>query len=174
MFWLEYGDPHMLLDSYLEWLQATAIATLIRENEVIFPWIEAAHVLAIASVVGTICIVDLRLLGIASLDRAATRVMRDMLPYTWGAFAMAASTGALLFSSNALTYAHNFYFAGKFALLAAVGLNMAAFHLVGLRGVERWDATGLTPLRAKTAGGLSIALWMCLVAFGRWVGFTLH
>ena len=63
--------------------------------------------------IGTISIVDLRLLGIASLDRALDRLMRDVLPYTWSAFAVAVVTGGLLFSSNAVIYAHNFFFQGK-------------------------------------------------------------
>src|SRR2546428_11009714 len=95
----------MELDRALEWLQATPVAKAISENEILFPWIESVHVLAIVLVVGTISIVDLRLIGVASLDRAVDRLMRDLLPYTWGAFVVAAITGALLFSSNATTYA---------------------------------------------------------------------
>ena len=60
-------------------MQATPVATAIRENEILFPWIEAVHVLAVVLVVGTISIVDLRLLGLASLDRAVSRLMRDVV-----------------------------------------------------------------------------------------------
>ena len=59
-----------------------------RQNDILFPWIESVYVLAIVIVVGTISIVDLRLLGIASLDINAKRLMRDVIPYTWGAFAV--------------------------------------------------------------------------------------
>ena len=83
------GTLRWILIALCEWLQATAIATAIRENEILFPWIESVHVLAIVLVVGTISIVDLRLLGIASLDRTVGRLMRDVLPVTWGAFAVA-------------------------------------------------------------------------------------
>jgi len=78
------------LDRALAWLQTTTVATAISENEILFPWIESVHVLAIVLVVGTISIVDLRLLGVASLDRTVRRLMTDVLPYTWGAFAVAA------------------------------------------------------------------------------------
>src|SRR6202158_2791559 len=121
----------MGLDRILEWLQATAIAKAISENEILFPWIESIHVLAIVLVVGTISIVDLRLLGVASLDRAVGRLMRDVLPFTWGAFVIAAITGSLLFSTNAVKYAHNFFFQGKLILLVLAGVNMAVFHFVG-------------------------------------------
>jgi hypothetical protein len=29
-------------------------------------------------------------------------------------------------------------------------------------------------MAAKVAGGISLALWIAIVAFGRWIGFTLH
>ena len=150
----------MEIERALGWLQATPVAKAIRENEILFPWIESVHVLAIVLVVGTISIVDLRLLGLASLDRAVSRLMRDVLPYTWGAFAVAAITGALLFSSNATTYAHNFFFQGKLVLLVVAGLNMAVFHFFGIGDVERWGATRQTPLAAKAAGAVSLLVWI--------------
>ncbi|MGB8072326.1 MAG: hypothetical protein WCF55_05665, partial [Pseudolabrys sp.] len=141
----------MEVDRALGWLQATPVAKAISENEILFPWIESVHVLAIVLVVGTISIVDLRLFGVASLDRAVSRLMHDVLPYTWGAFVIAAITGLLMFSSDAVNYAHNFFFRGKVVLLALAGLNMAVFHIVGVRDVARWGNTQQTPLPAKTA-----------------------
>ncbi len=164
----------MDLDRVLGWLQTTTVAKTISENEVLFPWIESIHVLAIVLVIGTISVVDLRLLGVASLDRAIGRIMRDVLPYTWGAFVIAAITGTLLFSSNAINYAHNFFFQGKLILIAIAGLNMAIFHLTGVGDIERWGKAEQTPLAAKATGGISLLLWICVVGFGRWIGFTVH
>ena len=73
-----------------------------------------------------------------------------------------------------MNYAHNFYFRGKLILLVLAGLNMAVFHLVGIGDVGRWGATRQTPLAAKAAGGVSLLLWIAVVAFGRWIGFTMH
>jgi hypothetical protein len=162
------------LDRILHWLQSTPYATTISENEIIFPWIESVHVLAIVLVVGTISIVDLRLLGIASLDRTVKRLMGDVLPFTWGAFAVAAITGSSLFSSDAVNYSHNFFFRGKLVLLALAGLNMAVFHLFGIGDVARWGATKEIPLPAKAAAAVSLLVWMAVVAFGRGIGFTMH
>ena len=164
----------MDIEAALQWLQNTAVGTMIRKNEILFPWIESVHVLAIVLVVGTISIVDLRLIGVASLDRAANRLMRDVLPYTWGAFAVAATTGTLLFTSNATTYGHNFFFLGKMILLVFAGLNMAIFHFNGIRGVEHWGASRQTPLAAKAAGAVSLLIWVFVIVFGRWIGFTLN
>ena len=165
----------MDLDALLKALEATAVATAIAEGESLFPWIESIHVLAITLVVGTIMIVDLRLIGFASLDRAVSRLTRDVLPCTWAAFAIAAITGGLLFSSNASTYAHNFYFQAKLAFLLLAGINMMIFNLFSSRGSERWGASAAaTPVPARIAGAVSLLVWIGVVTFGRWVGFTLH
>lgn len=161
-------------DAFLQGLEATSVATAIRENELLFPWIECIHVLAITLVVGTISTVDLRLLGVTSLDRTVGRITGEMLPLTWGAFAVAAITGALLFSSSAMTYGHNFFFLGKMTLIALAGINMAAFHLFVGRDVARWGSMPKVPLAARAAGGISLSIWITVVAFGRWIGFTLH
>jgi hypothetical protein len=162
------------MDAALKWLEATALATEIRENEILFPWVESVHVLAIALVVGSLSIVDLRLVGLASLDRPAARLTRDVLPCTWVAFAFAALTGALLFSAKATAYAGNFFFRGKLVLLALAGLNMIVFHAFVGRDIAGWSMTAKPPVAARIAGGLSLLLWIAVVAFGRWIGFTLH
>jgi uncharacterized membrane protein len=163
------------IDRFLEWLQSTPFALVIAENDVLFPWIESVHVLAIVLVVGTISIVDLRLLGVASLDISAKRLMRDIIPYTWCAFAVAAVTGSLMFSSDATHYGHNRLFQIKLAMLALAGLNMAVFHLFGERDIERWDAPGATtPVAAKAAASISLVAWIAIVSLGRGTGFTMH
>ncbi len=121
---------------WLEWLYATGWANAIRENEIAFPWIECVHVLAITLVVGSISVVDLRLLGVAWRDRSVQRVLRDVLPLTWAAFALAVASGFLLFASNAPAYARNPYLQAKMALLVLAGLNMASFHWWARRSLE--------------------------------------
>lgn len=152
-------------------LEATPFATAIAGG-VLFPWIESVHVLAAATVVGTVAMVDLRLLGFRSGERGVRRLIAEVLPYTWAAFGVAAISGFLLFSSSATTYAVNAWFLAKFALLVLAGLNMAWFHLLPYRTVHLWDELIHPPARARVAGALSIALWVGVVACGRWVGFS--
>jgi len=86
-----------------------------------------------------------------------------------GAFVVAVITGSLLFSSNAPKYAHNVYFQAKMALLVLAAGNMMVFHLIGARDIVRWDATAATPIAAKTAGGISLLVWIAVVVCGRWI-----
>jgi hypothetical protein len=163
-----------VLEQFLQGLQDTSIATAIREGESLFPWIECVHVLALTLVIGSIGIVDLRLVGLASRDRGVAQTTASVLPVTWTAFVLAAITGGLLFASNATTYGHNFYFQVKMALIALAGVNMAVYHLFLNSGADAWHTPAATPIRARIVGGVSLCLWIAIVAFGRWIGFTIN
>src|SRR5690349_23388108 len=117
-----------MLQSFFQWLYDTSLAEAIRSNEMLFPWIASIHVLAITLVLGSIAVVDLRLLGIASRSRPVTRLIREVLPVTWCAFTVAVLTGGTLFTSNAVEYSKNLPFQMKMGLMALAGINMVAFH----------------------------------------------
>ncbi|MGO9829080.1 MAG: DUF6644 family protein [Myxococcaceae bacterium] len=159
---------------WLEWLYATGWAASIRENEYAFPWIEGVHVLAITLVVGSISVVDLRLLGVAWRDRPVRRVLRDVLPVTWTAFGLAVTSGFLLFASNAPAYARNPFLKAKLCLLVLAGVNMALFHGWARRSLAQWEAAPLSPWRARLAGAVSLLCWVSVVAVARWIGFTMN
>lgn len=163
-----------MFEQFLQTLQDGAVATAIREGESFFPWIECVHVLALSVVIGSIAIVDLRLLGVASTDRSVAQTTATVLPVTWTAFGFAVLTGGLMFTSNATVYAHNFFFQLKMVLIALAGINMSIFHLFLYRGVEGWHTPASTPRRARLVGALSLCLWIAIAAFGRWIGFTLN
>jgi hypothetical protein len=164
---------HQLLD-FISYFENSALADNIRENDLLFPLIESVHVLAICLVVGSILVVDLRLLGLASIRRPVSGVSGGILPLTWGAFAVAVASGSLLFISNATKYLGNGYFVAKIFLILAAGLNMAIFHGISARDLPRWEHETAPPLPARMAGALSILLWVSVVACGRWIGFTMQ
>ena len=159
---------------FISYFENSALADNIRENDVLFPLIESLHVVSICLVVGSIFAVDLRLLGLASTDRSVSRVTNGILPLTWTAFAVAVASGSLLFISNATKYLGNDYFDAKILLICAAGLNMAMFHALTAKDLPRWENDTRLPLPARLAGGLSILLWIAVVACGRWIGFTME
>jgi hypothetical protein len=162
-----------MIEAFCQWLHDTTWAETVRANELLFPTFESLHVLAITLVLGSIAVVDLRLLGFASRGRPITQLLREVLPVTWVAFAVAVISGGTLFASNAVEYAHNRPFQMKMLLMLLAGLNMLVFHFVTYRGIGQWDQTIPPPTRARIAGAISITLWIGIVAFGRWIGFTI-
>jgi len=162
-----------MVQEFIQWLNDSTLAATIQASALMFPWFESVHVLAITLVFGSILVVDLRLLGLASVGRPVTQLVRDVLPVTWIAFAVAVITGAAMFISNAVEYARNFPFQMKMVLLVLAGLNMLVFHFVTCRGVGQWNEARRTPFGARFAGGFSLLAWVGIIAFGRWIGFTI-
>ena len=162
------------INEFADWLKDTPVATFVQESEWAFQALETVHVLALTLVVGTIAIVDLRLLGLAWTDRPVTEIARDCLKWTWGSFAFALLTGGLMFSSNAVKYLGAFPFRMKLLFLLLAGLNMLVFQLITARDIADWDRDRPVPLNGKIAGALSLALWIGIVTFGRWTGFVIN
>lgn len=152
-------------------LQNSAVAQFVNTAGPTYPIVESIHVIAVALVFGTILIVDLRLLGVASTNRPFTRVAHDLLHFTWVGFALAVVTGTLLFLPNASSIYININFQVKMVLLLLAGINMFAFELVTARKASVWD-NATPPPSARLAGFLSIGLWMGVIVFGRLIGFT--
>jgi hypothetical protein len=156
-----------------ERIEYSSLGTTIAESTWMFPTIETIHVFALVTVIGTIALVDLRLVGVKGHALRVSQLARDTLPWTWGAFALAAITGTLLFISKASSYMINPYFLWKMALLALAGLNMMYFHLTTWRTVDHWELDPSFPAAAKVAGWLSLVFWLGVIFTGRAIGFTL-
>jgi len=162
----------MDLPALFKALQASPLGSTISQSTWMFPTFETIHVVAIATVLGTIAVVDLRLLGVASKGRPASALIHEFLPWTWGAFALALISGTLLFTSRAADYMALPFFLAKFVIMAAAAANMLVFHLTAERRIASWNM-GRPVIGARVAGGLSLALWALIVVCGRQVGFSL-
>lgn len=161
------------ITSSLATIQGSPLATMIAEGDNAFPWLESIHVVALVIVFGTVAIVDLRLLGVQLHRASSRRLMNELIPITWGAFAVALVTGSLMFMSRAGDYAANVYFVAKMCLLLFAGANMALFHRFAATTIGTWDEAATPPVQARRAAALSLLTWTAIIVCGRWIGFTL-
>lgn len=134
-----------------------------------FPLLESIHVLTGTFLVGSILMVDLRLLGLAGRHYLVTRLTQEIVPWTLGACAISVVCGLGLFITRASHYASNPAFLAKIVLLALAGVNMAAYHLVSARAFDS-DAPPATTPASRLAGAASMALWAGVLLAGRWTG----
>ena len=162
----------MDITAFLKSLEATGLASRIRDSQFAFPLIEATHVFCFSLVFGTIAIIDLRLLGIASTQRSFKRMASDILKWTWAAFAFTVLTGVLMFITNATVYYDNFYFRTKMVLLVLAGINMLVFEMTAGRTIHRWDTAPSAPRAGKAVALLSLTIWVGVIFVGRLIGFT--
>lgn len=148
-----------------EALAASALARAMHESRWLAPAVLAAHLGGVAVLLGTIATVDLRLLG---LWRAlpVRRLARRLLPWTVGSFLLIVPAGLLLFVAHADELIDSGVFALKMGLILAAGANAGVFHAGAYRGAAAWDVGRMPPPAARLAGGLSLALWLSVLACG--------
>ena len=161
-----------MLTEFWDWLQNTELSFQIGATYW-FPLLESIHVLGIAFLVGSILMVDLRLLGITRLEYAYSVVHRELTRWTWVAFVIAIVTGTGLFISRPGAYADNTAFQIKFVLLLCAGINLLVFRRYTYVSVSQWDTATAVPTAGRVAGACSLLLWSGVIIAGRWVGHSM-
>jgi len=161
----------MSLYTICEWLQNTEWGTGIRESTLLFPIIETSHVLGLALSVGTVAILDLRLLGLGLKREPVSQVMGQLLPWSLAGFAMMFITGILLFWSQALKAYDSVFFRIKMVMLILTAINALVFQFTVYRSMADWDQAPVTPFRARLTGAISLLLWIGVIAAGRTMAY---
>jgi len=98
-------------------------------------------------------------------------VLDQLQPWTLTAFAVMVVTGTLLFLSESVKCYHSVFFRVKVAMLLGAAVNAALFHWKVYPGVAAWDDSPRIPARARLAGGVSLTLWVGIIAMGRAIAY---
>ena len=157
---------------FCQWLDHSAAGSTIRQSLWLFPAIETVHLLGMAALVGTITVLDLRLLGWAMPQRRVSEVTARLLPWAWLGCGLQVVTGVLLFSSEAVKIYGNPAFRLKMLLLLLAGIQALIFQTVVSRKLPAWDDRPAPPVMARITGMISILLWIAIVTAGRFIGFV--
>src|SRR5437763_12798069 len=152
-------------NEFFRWLVNSPWSHAINSYEWVFPTVQSLHFMGFALSIGTIAIVDLRLLGLGMRRQSAAELAADLRRWTLAGFAVMAITGPLMFSADAVNYHNNPSFQFKMICLMTALL----FHFTIHRKVTTSPAP---PLAAKLVGCLSLLLWTGVVAGGRMIAFV--
>ncbi|HEY3825793.1 MAG TPA: DUF6644 family protein [Bryobacteraceae bacterium] len=163
----------MSLFEICQWIQDSSVGTSIRESTYVFPLVEATHVIGLAISVGTITIVDLRLIGAVMKKEPVTDVIEQLQPYTLTGFAAMFISGILLFWSEAARLYPSYSYRTKFVFLFLLGVNALYFHSKTYKSVHRWNNDAITPFGARMAGWIGITFWAVVIFMGRWTAYNL-
>ena len=156
----------------MEWLDRSAWSTALHESLWAYPLIETTHVLTLTLFVGTLAMVDLRLLGVAFKSVPVSEMMGRMLPYTVVGFAIMVTTGALLLYAIPVRTYHSVWFRAKVILLAAAGVNAWLLHARVRRDRTAWDTKPRPPTGARVAAAVSLVLWAGVIITGRMIAYN--
>jgi hypothetical protein len=152
------------------WIEQWPLAVAMRQELWLYPSVEILHILGFVTLVGSIAMLDLRLLGL-SRQLSVRALSRHLLPWTLGALIVIVPTGLLMFLAHATDFISNSAFALKLTLISGAGLNAVAFHLGPFRSVAQWDSGTATPPVARIHAALSLILWMGVITCGRLLAY---
>jgi hypothetical protein len=145
-------------------LEASPLAAGLRGSVWAYPLVNAAHIVGVALLFGSIVSLDLRLMGLFTAVEAAA-LSRLLIPVAATGLTLAIAAGSLLFITDASDYlASNFFRAKILVLLLALANVFLAFRLS--RRTDRRAATYL-----RVAAAMSIGLWLTVIVLGRLVGY---
>ena len=134
-----------------------------------WPAIESIHYFALATLLGTVGLFDLRLLGFAR--GVSIAALHKYVPFGAVAYLINIFTGSLFFMSAPDQYAYNPSFQLKIACMLVAGINVAIFYSTTSRSLKTLEPSADAPLHAKIIGAISLASWIGVIVFGRLITY---
>ena len=137
----------------------------LNQIEWMFGFLECVHIVSFAVAIGTIGVVDFRLLGAGLRSHPTAQLLRDTRFWTMGGLACAITSGLPLFSTDPERYAANASFRFKVICLSVALLYNYTVH----RSVARRKSS---PVKAAITGAVSLLLWIPVIFGGLFYAFT--
>lgn len=140
---------------FAEWLAQTAPSLAIQNHEWVIPTIQSVHILAICAFVGSVLMIDLRILEWAWRDQTLSETQDRFGPWAWWALAVLLVTGLLMIVGEPARELLAISFWIKMALAgSAVALQMTLIR------------RPFAPLAAAT-----FLLWLGVIVLGRLIAY---
>jgi hypothetical protein len=155
-------------------LEASGLGQAMRQWLWLYPAVETVHIVGIGLLLGSIAILDLRLLGV-SRSIPVRALARHVLPWTAAAFILIVPSGLMMFTAHASDFISSPVFAVKMCLILGAGLNAALFHAIVFPSVEVWDSEEMRklgpPHSARVSAAVSLVIWVAVIACGRLLAY---
>ena len=139
-----------------ETLEQSSWVQTIGQTGWLYASISVMHYLTFFWCIGSIAIVDLRILGIAARGRKASELAEVLFPWAWTGFGLAVLSGFLMFATDAGDWAPDRVFHVKLLVL----LLAVVFAVIVQIGVPKWDGAPAMPAAAKVVALISVLLWV--------------
>ena len=152
-------------------IESTALGLAMRQSTWLYPAVETVHIVGLAILVGSIAVLDLRLMGL-SRELSVRKLAHHTLPWTVASFLLILPSGLMMFAAHATDFISSPVFALKMGLIMAGVLNAALFHVTIFRGAAAWDVGAMPPVAARASAALSLLLWISVIACGRLLAYT--
>jgi uncharacterized membrane protein len=145
-----------------ESLEHVGWVTVLANTGWMYATVSVVHYFTLLFFIGTIALVDLRILGVANRNQTLSLLADQLLPWTWIGFALAMISGFLLFTTDAGDYAPDHVFQAKMLVI----LLAVVFTVVVKVGLRKWNQLPAVPASAKVIAAVSLILWLGAILAG--------
>jgi uncharacterized protein DUF6644 len=153
------------MDAIQDWMTSTWISQAVLGYAWSWPTLETLHFLALCLLIGSLLIMDLRLIG---FQRAIPlTAVHSLMPVAIGSFAINLITGLGFLFGDPHTYTANWAFWAKMLLVLLAGLNFLVYYTRVEPQLLRLGPNDATPALAKAVGVASLVFWFGVLSFGR-------
>jgi len=144
------------------WLQENSFITLLNGTSWTAAALEIIHYFSMFILVGSMVIVDLRVLGLLGRGQDASQLADRLFPWIWGSLALNFLSGFFMFAGSATSYYGNdvFYDKMTITLLAIIA------NIIVQQKVRSWNQLPAIPTFAKLIALVSIVLWVGAIIAG--------
>ena len=153
----------------LSWLEETQFSDWVLTSVLGFPLMLSLHAVGMATSVGLILVLDLRLLGV--FDQISFSFLRRALLLAWTGFAINFLSGTALFVPRGVEYVGDPAFLTKIALII-MGVSTTAYLQRRLADrAESWDAGEVRSVGIRGWAAASIVMWFGAIMSGRFIAY---
>ena len=138
------------------WLQEVSIIDKIGDTAYLYNTFSVLHYFCVFVTVGSIALVDLRVMGIAARRMTIAQLADQVFPWMWTAFAIATISGFFEFAPTGATFAPDHIFQAKIVLVVLA----LVFAVIVQMGVHKWSELSEIPASAKILAAISLLLWL--------------
>ncbi|TCO77137.1 DUF6644 family protein [Chromatocurvus halotolerans] len=157
----------------MAWLEASALAEFLRGLGVwTYGLVNLVHILGIGTLLGSVLLLDLRLLGAWNSIPLPT-IARPTVPLAATGFVLAVCSGVAMLSFNTTEYHGNPFLYIKLPTLVVALANVAIIQRLSAwrRGMAGNASQPGDRGVLAVAGAVSLLLWLTVVACGRMIGY---
>ena len=150
-------------------LKATSVSHFMLTSEWAWPLCETLHFIGLALLIGTVGMLDLRLLG--RMRHLSYAAVHSLIPWGIAGFVINLITGVLFFVGAPDQYLANVAWWYKLAFLAIAGINVLYFETTQAKRALAIRSGDDTPRAFKVIGAVSIVSWFMVLYWGRMLPF---
>jgi hypothetical protein len=153
-----------------QWLAGTPASEAIQRALWLIPLLQTIHILALAIVLSSVAMIELRILGFAPTQTVA-QTARRFVPWLWGGLILLALTGLVLIIGEPRRALPNPAFQLKMLMLALAVAATLTFQVSLRRHASYWDEYPRGKTIASALAVCTFLLWCAIAVAGRWIAY---